>query len=102
MRFRFDLCWLEKVISRENILKISSPKELDIIDWMYNSMTVVNSTLIFKSFQASGIKGDIIELHNDKILNARLTMMLDDYFKAGVLETPFEYMDEGEGRWMIS
>ena len=28
--------------------------------------------------------------------------MLDDYFKAGVLETPFEYMDEGEGRWMIS
>ena len=90
--------WLEKEVAKENIQRIEPPNETQLIDWIFKSMKIVTSELVFKSFRPTGILGKFRDLYDAEKLNERLRQMIDDCIEAGEADRPREYMDRGDIR----
>lgn len=63
-----------------------------IMDWIYKSVHIVTSKLIFKSSEITGILGNLRISSNKDRLNERLLKMLEDYFVSGDVGQPKEYL----------
>ena len=57
-----------------------------IMTWIHNSMQIITTELVFKSFESAGIRGNLRISYEESSLNLRLTRMLEELMASGKIE----------------